>query len=162
MRIRTQCRECGLPYKERLDETTREISCPNCGHLLPVAGEGWSQGPAGSVEVCPICGSKHLYRQKDVNRGLACLLVVIGVIFVPWTYGLSLIVLSLVDLALYYRLPEATVCYRCDTVYRDARPGPRQGEFDLLKHDTVKYRKTWILDDRKKAREQQTREREAP
>ena len=63
--------------------------------------------------------------------------------FVPWTYGLSLISLSLVDLWLYWRLPESVVCYKCDTVFRDARPQGRQGEFDLLKHDIVKYGKSW-------------------
>jgi hypothetical protein len=143
MRIRTQCRECGLPYKERIDDSTGELLCPNCGHGLEVAAAGWSDQPPRSVEICPLCSSKHLYRQKDVNRVLACLLVVIGIVFVPWTYGLSLVVLSLVDLALYYRLSEATVCYRCDTVYRDARPGPRQKEFNLLKHDVLKYGKSW-------------------
>ena len=35
------------------------------------------------------------------------------------------------------------VCYRCDTVYRDAVPLERQGEFDLLKHDVLKYGKSW-------------------
>ena len=73
--------------------------------------------------------------------------MLIGAILVPWTYGLSLILLSGLDLLLYYRLPLAVVCYRCDTVYRDARPTPRQGEFDLLKHDVVKYGKTWELVD---------------
>ncbi len=74
---------------------------------------------------------------------LGCGLVALGALFVPWTYGVSLIVMSLVDWWLYRRLSEAVVCYRCDTVYRDARPGPRQGEFDLLKHDVLKYGKTW-------------------
>ena len=96
-----------------------------------------------------ICGSSHLYRQKDVNRALGCLIVAIGAALVPWTYGLSLVLLSIVDLALYFRLPQAVVCYRCDTVFRDARPGPRQGEFDLLKHDVLKYGKSWQeLDER--------------
>ena len=53
------------------------------------------------------------------------------------------VVLALVDLVFYYRLREAVVCYRCDTVYRDARPGPRHKEFDLLKHDVLKYGKSW-------------------
>jgi hypothetical protein len=56
---------------------------------------------------------------------------------------LSLIALSLLDLWLYYRLEEAVVCYRCDTVFRDARPQARQSEFDLLKHDVLKYGKSW-------------------
>ena len=109
--------------------------------------EAWDAGPPGRVRSCPLCGCEHLYGQKDVNRILGCGLVLLGVVFVPWTYGLSLILLSAVDLVLYYRLPRAVVCYRCDTVYRDARPGPRQGEFDLLKHDVVKYGKTWHLAD---------------
>ena len=35
------------------------------------------------------------------------------------------------------------VCYRCDTVYRDAEPTGRQPPVDLLKHDVIKYGKTW-------------------
>lgn len=92
---------------------------------------------------CLLCGCRHLYRQRDVNRGLGCLLVAVGAALVPWTYGLSLVLLGLVDLALYYRLPEAVVCYRCDTVFRDARPMPRQGTFELLRHDSLKFGKSW-------------------
>ena len=95
------------------------------------------------VEVCPLCGCRHLYRQRDFNRALGCLLVVAGAALVPWTFGLSLPVFGLVDLWLYRRLKDAVVCYRCDTVYRDAVPGPKQGDFDLLRHDVLKYGKTW-------------------
>ena len=69
--------------------------------------------------------------------------VVGGAALVPWTFGLSLPAFGLVDLWLYRKLKDAVVCYRCDTVYRDAVPGPRQGDFDLLKHDVLKYGKTW-------------------
>ena len=61
----------------------------------------------------------------------------------PWTFGLSLVLLALVDLVLYLRLQLVVVCYKCDTVFRDARPGPRQGDFDLLKHDVLKFGKSW-------------------
>lgn len=142
MRIRIQCKSCGLPFKTRLNPGVSSVDCDNCQHTIAVDKKGWSDNPP-AVEICPICGCRHLYRQRDFNRGLGCLLVLIGAILVPWTFGLSLVVLSLVDLALYYRLREAVVCYRCDTVYRDARPGPRQKEFDLLKHDVLKYGKSW-------------------
>ena len=142
MRIRIQCKSCGLPFKTRLNPAVSSVDCDNCQHTIAVDKKGWSDNPP-AVEICPICGCRHLYRQRDFNRGLGCLLVLIGAILVPWTFGLSLVVLSLVDLALYYRLREAVVCYRCDTVYRDARPGPRQKEFDLLKHDVLKYGKSW-------------------
>jgi hypothetical protein len=110
---------------------------------VEVASDGWQDTPRASVDTCPVCSCRHLYRQKDFNRALGCLIVVIGAVLVPWTYGLSLVVLSLVDLWLYHRLQVSVVCYKCDTVYRDARPSDRQGEFDLLKHDVLKYGKSW-------------------
>ena len=139
MRVRTQCRECGLPFDATL-VVGGELACPECGTARQVAADGWSER---EVHSCPICGCRHLYRQRDFNRALGCLLVAVGAALVPWTYGLSLIVLSLFDLWLYRRLRDAVVCYRCDTVYRDARPAEGQGEFDLLKHDVLKYGKSW-------------------
>ncbi len=119
------------------------MACPQCDEVREVATTSWDPEPPASVSECPLCGCRHLYRQRDVNRGLGCLLIVIGAIFVPWTYGLSLVGLSLVDLWLHRRLKDAVVCYKCDTVYRDAVPGRKQGDFDLLKHDVLKYGKTW-------------------
>ncbi len=140
MRIRTQCRPCGYPYKTELAASTDSLVCPNCSAERPLEGE-----PADGerLQNCTLCGSEHLYCQRDVNRGAGCALVALGAAFVPWTYGLSLISLGLVDLWLYYRLPMSVVCYKCDTVFRDARPTERQAEFDLLKHDVLKYGKSW-------------------
>jgi hypothetical protein len=143
MRIRTQCRGCGLPFPAVLTSETAELACPNCGQVRPVSREGWTDGPDGRVETCPLCGCRHLYRQRDFSRALGCGLVVVGALLVPWTFGLSLAVCGLIDLWLYRRLKDVVVCYQCDTVYRDARPGPRQTEVDLLKHDVLKYGKTW-------------------
>lgn len=143
MRIRTQCRDCGLPYPANIDADTTQLLCPNCEHPVSVSHEHWGDVPKGFVERCPLCGCKHLYRQHDFNRALGCLLVAIGAALVPWTYGLSLIALSLLDFLLHRRLHVSVVCYKCDTVYRDANPGERQGEFDLLKHDVLKYGKSW-------------------
>jgi hypothetical protein len=143
MRIRTQCRACGLPFKALLAAAVPELTCPGCGAARAVARSGWSDSPEARVEVCPLCGCRHLYRQRDFNRAGGCGLVVLGAVLVPWTLGLSLIACSLIDLWLYRRLRDAVVCYRCDTVYRDASPGPRQTEFDLLKHDVVKHGKAW-------------------
>ncbi len=147
MRIRTQCRACGLPFPATIAPDVPELLCPSCGDRRAVTREGWAEGDPGRVETCPLCGCRHLYRQRDFNRALGCALVVVGAIFVPWTYGLSLVAMSLVDLWLYFRLGVAVVCYRCDTVYRDAAPLPRQTEFDLLKHDVLKYGKSFETSD---------------
>jgi len=142
MRIRTQCRNCGLPFPALLAADTPTLPCPQCEVERTVDASLW-QGESDRVEVCPLCSCKHLYRQRDFNRAWGCGLILIGAIFVPWTYGLSLVALSLVDLWLYRRLKEAVVCYKCDTVYRDAAPIARQTDFDLLKHDVLKYGKSW-------------------
>ena len=132
-----------MPFKSRLERGQSQLTCPNCQETQAVSIDGWSSEDETHIERCVLCDCRHLYRQRDFNRALGCTLVAIGAALVPWTYGLSLVVLSLVDLALYYRLRESVVCYRCDTVYRDARPGDRQNEFDLLKHDVLKYGKSW-------------------
>src|SRR5947209_230052 len=119
MRLRTQCRACGLPFAAVVTPASGSLACPGCGAAREVAAQGWSDAPGtGAVEVCPLCGCRHLYRQRDFNRGLGCLLVAVGAALVPWTFGLSLPVFGLVDLWLYRRLRDAVVCYRCDTVYR--------------------------------------------
>ena len=143
MRIRSQCRVCGMPFGCRISRDQDSVVCPNCADSRSIDLSSWSTEDCTRIEKCLICECKHLYRQKDVNRALGCLLVAIGAVFVPWTYGLSLVFLALIDLILYYRLPQAVVCYKCDTVFREARPGPRQNEFDLLKHDVLKYGKSW-------------------
>lgn len=143
MRIRTQCRDCGLPYSTSFDAGNLKLACPNCEHEIDVAPDSWSDKPKPSVEVCPVCDCRHLYRQRDFNRALGCLLVAIAAALVPWTYGLSLVVLAAADWWFFHRLQLSVVCYKCDTVYRDARPTERQGEFDLLKHDVLKYGKSW-------------------
>jgi len=143
MRIRTQCPDCGLPFGAQITPQSAELPCPQCDASREIASTGWSDVPEARVEVCPLCGCRHLYRQRDINRGWGCVLVIIGAALVPWTYGLSLVALALVDLWLYRRLSMSVVCYKCDTVYRDGKPIKRQTDFDLLKHDVLKYGKTW-------------------
>ncbi|MFQ5526006.1 MAG: hypothetical protein ACE5GX_07055 [Thermoanaerobaculia bacterium] len=139
MRIRTQCRECGLPFRAVIAPGD-ELDCPNCEERVAIVAESWEGDRVGA---CALCSCEHLYRQRDFNRGLGCLLVLLGAVLVPWTYGLSLVALAGVDLWMYRKLSDSVVCYRCDTVYRDAKPTSRQGEVDLLRHDVVKYGKTW-------------------
>jgi len=143
MKIRTQCRDCGFPFRATISPSDVALECQNCGQPRQLSSQGWSDEPPRSVTNCPLCDCRHFYRERHFNRALGCSLVLVGAVLVPWTYGLSLIVLSGVDLLVYHKLSESVVCYRCDTVFIDARPTDRQGDFDLLKHDVLKYGKTW-------------------
>ncbi|MBT3738365.1 MAG: hypothetical protein HOG33_04630 [Candidatus Marinimicrobia bacterium] len=68
---------------------------------------------------CPICESKHLYKKKDFNQALGCIIILIGALFVPWTYGLSLIFLSALDYFLYRRIKDSVECYKCKTEFKN-------------------------------------------
>ena len=72
-----------------------------------------------NFSVCPICGCKDLYRKKDFNHTLGCIIILIGAIFVPLTYGISLLVLSLLDFLLYQRVKDSIECYGCKSEYKN-------------------------------------------
>src|SRR5687767_14617048 len=65
--------------------------CDRCGTLNDVVA------PAGIIERCAACAHDQLYFQKDFNRTTGIALVVVGSIFVPWTYGLSLLGVTVLD-----------------------------------------------------------------
>ena len=72
-----------------------------------------------SFSECPVCGCNHLYRKKDFNQAIGCIIILIGALLVPWTYGVSLIVLSIIDLLLYRRIKDSVECYKCKTEYKN-------------------------------------------
>ena len=78
---------------------------------------------------CPVCGCKHLYYKKDFNQAVGCIIILIGAVLVPWTYGISLIVLAIIDLLLYRRIKDSVECYQCKSEYKNmAVPNEPQDE----------------------------------
>jgi hypothetical protein len=110
-----------------LDPPAAEAVCPGCGRAQPLR----SVASAGAVDRCLRCGLDRLYVQKDFNRmvGLGVFLVA-AVLSVP-TWGLSLLVATIVDLALYAVLGDVTLCYGCGTQHRGFARNPAHGSFDL-------------------------------
>ena len=128
------CAGCGWRLSQAAGES-ETLVCENCGRnngiLAPSAD--------ATVEKCAVCGCDELYVQKDFNRATGIALVVLGAVFVPWTYGLSLLGVTIVDFALYYRLKSVTVCYGCRSVYRGYGLNPAHNPFDLVVHDRHVY-----------------------
>lgn len=111
------------------------MKCDQCGSQHTITAP-----PAdSSVEACAACGEPELYVQKDFNRTTGLILVGIGAVFVPWTWGLSLLGVTIVDFALYYLLGEVTVCYACRAVHRGYPLNPAHKPFDLATHDRHVY-----------------------
>jgi len=99
-----QCRRFGLA---RISDNS-DISCPHCGGRWGKAGE------IGKVfDLCPVCQCRQFYLSKDFNQFLGCLIILIGIALVPFTYGLSLPVFALIDWALHKKVPTIINCYKC-------------------------------------------------
>jgi hypothetical protein len=109
--------------------------CEHCGHATDVAAP-----PADSmIETCAACAHEQLYFQKDFNRTTGVALVAVGAVFVPWTYGLSLLAVTILDYFVWRMVKDVIVCYRCQAVHRGYPPNPRLAPFDLVIHDRHVY-----------------------
>jgi len=131
--IAFNCAKCG---KEALAGLDGQARCTACGDhtaldLTPSLRE------ARVVDICPACGGKQLYVQRDFNQRAGIAIVVVGAIFAPFTYYISLVIAALVDAALYAALPEIAICYRCRAHFRGFRKNPSHEPFDL--HTAEQY-----------------------
>lgn len=80
-----------------------------------------------------------MYVQKDFNRSLGMLIVVVGIsgslILFAVTEPLfavgALVLMALVDGLLYLLVGEVTVCYSCHAIYRGFGPNPEHEPFSL-------------------------------
>lgn len=70
------------------------------------------------LEICAICGSSDLYRMKDFNRKLGLFILVLGIALSFFTYGVSLLLVTIIDWWLYKKVGELAVCYKCQALYR--------------------------------------------
>jgi hypothetical protein len=109
--VRRECEGCHK-HLDRDVEFESQMRCPFCFKT-------WAIGDEKSIfEKCPFCQCRQFYIQKDFNRTLGCAIMLIGIILVPVTYGLSLAVFSLLDWVLYKKVKEIAICYRCGTEFR--------------------------------------------
>jgi hypothetical protein len=91
------------------------------------------------IDRCAACNHDQLFFQKDFNRATGITLVVIGSIFVPWTYGLSLLGVTILDYIVWRLVKDVIVCYECQAVHRGYPPNPDIKPFDLVVHDRHVY-----------------------
>ncbi|HCU24529.1 MAG TPA: hypothetical protein DF383_05885 [Deltaproteobacteria bacterium] len=123
-------------------ETLEDFSCPACRRAIPTYVDEKAK-QALEIEHCLVCDSKQLFTQKSFNRNLGLGIVAAGIVLSFWTYGISLIVVALVDLFLYKLLPPMLVCYRCDGEFRGFKPNPRFKPYNHLKAAHVKKQPTY-------------------
>jgi hypothetical protein len=114
-------------------------SCRACGCARDLRAESLD---AEGLRACPLCATEDLYVQNDFPQGLGLAVVIAGFVVSTafWYYDRPLPALgvllasALADMALFYLVPDVTICYRCLSQYRGegANPGGiRFKPFDL-------------------------------
>ena len=111
-----------------------EIICPHCQKNIAKMGD-----PPSVLEICPVCGCRQFWVQKDFNQLLGGAIMLVGIILVPQTYGLSLPVFALVDWLMYRRVTTMAVCYKCASEFRGFKISEHVKPF--MHHIGLKYDK---------------------
>ena len=121
-------------------------TCGKCGHWdEPKLTNNVVKG--GRLEKCPQCENLELYTRKDFPQQLGCAAVVAtvtasSIAYAVWDFPAALAVLvlaSVFDFALYYRLREVTICYRCHAEMRGFASNPAHGPFDMHRAEEYEH-----------------------
>jgi hypothetical protein len=138
MELTFACPSCGLVGQVPGLESADRAVCRRCGTSRPLHEEAIVDGRLGA---CPCCLGSDLYIQKDFPQalGLAVVVTQFAVSTIFWYYERVLATFSVLigsavlDWALYPRVPDLTVCYRCSCQVRGvgSNPDGRFQPFDL-------------------------------
>jgi hypothetical protein len=143
MQIVARCPKCDAALLVEAGARADAIRCGRCGREIPLS---WSDDVAAdrAVDRCPICAGADFYIRKDFDPKVGLAVVVVGALVsaVFYWFGRDLIAYSIlaaavfVDLIVYGRLTDVTVCYRCHAEFRGAyrRTAP---SFDLHTADVL-------------------------
>lgn len=138
MELTFECPNCGAVGSLAPVEAMPTVTCSRCAQPRALRREAIEDG---GLKSCAWCGTDDLYLQKDFPQGLGLAIVIVGfaISTVFWYYEMPipayvvLLASALLDMILYYRVPDVTICYRCLGQYRGAgsNPGERFRPFDL-------------------------------
>ncbi len=133
-----ECPSCRAVGNVSPVEASMEFRCPACANVCEFRPESIE---SGGLRACPVCATEDLYVQKDFPQSLGLAIVIGGFIVSTyfWYYdrpvpALSILLVSaLVDMALFYIVPDVTICYRCLSQCRGdgSNLGGRFPRFDI-------------------------------
>lgn len=134
MEIDALCPQCRERVSVHLAPGEATLPCPKCGKDL-VENLAAETREGKRLAQCPVCGAAHTYRQKDFNRVLGVGLIVLGVALAYFTYGISLVVVTLIDWLLVRNVGEVGCCYQCHAQFRKSPLIATMDHFNLSLHD---------------------------
>lgn len=127
MLILAKCPKCDAGLSVDAADAPPAITCGGCGRDIPLSFTA-ALTENRAVDRCPVCDGADFYIRKDFDPKIGLTIVVIGALISAgfYWYGRDLIAYSilgaatLIDLAIYGRLKDLTVCYRCHSEFRGA------------------------------------------
>ncbi len=142
MQILFHCPHCDLPMRISRWETLENFQCPACQKPIPTTIR--EENKKGLIiDHCLVCNCDKMFVQKAFDRNLGLAVVLVGIILSFWTYGISLLVVALIDLILYKTLKPMAVCYFCDAEFRGFKIPSRFKPYNHLKAAHVKKQATY-------------------
>ncbi len=137
MIVQLTCSECGSSIEIEPEKSATKAECSVCKNVQSInISKNLEQG---ELDICPSCGRKDFYKQKDFNRKVGVALFVVAAILSIWTYGISLIVAWLIDLLLFKKVGWIGICYKCDAIFRTPKNIGNIPDFNHEMHDRIKY-----------------------
>ena len=143
MQVVAKCPKCDAGLPVAAAEAPAAIKCGGCGTELPLVFTAAVREDR-AVDGCPVCQGADFYIRKDFDPKLGLTVVIIGAAIsaVFYWFDQDLVAYAvlggaaLIDLAVYGRLKDLSVCYRCHSEFRGAYPRTAAG-FDLHTADVL-------------------------
>lgn len=143
MQILAKCQKCDAGLPVAAGDAPDAIKCGGCGRNIPLSVSDDLRADR-RVDCCPVCNGADFYTRKDLDPTIGLTVVIIGALVSATFYwfGKDLIAYgvlgsaALIDLAVYGRLKEVTVCYRCHSEFRGEYPRTAPA-FDLHTADVL-------------------------
>jgi hypothetical protein len=141
--VLAKCPKCDAALPVDAADAPAAIKCGRCARDIPLhVTEAVREDRA--IDRCPICDGGDFYIRKDFDPKLGLTVVIIGALISGtfYWYGRDLIAYSilasaaLIDLVVYGRLSDITVCYRCHSEFR-GRYERTASAFDLHTADVL-------------------------
>ena len=111
MKLNGNCESCGCPIY--CDIINKFIECKHCSTKYVIKSKVFD------FSECVICNCTRFYRQKSFPALIGIIIVLIGAVLVPVTYGISLMIVALIDFIIYRKVAIMAVCYLCQAEYRN-------------------------------------------
>jgi hypothetical protein len=123
MELTFECRQCEAIDRVPAVEGEYLVTCRSCSATRELDRSAMA---GGQLSACPWCATEDLYSQKDFPQGMGLGIVIAGFVvstyfwwqLMPIAAFAVLLASAALDLALFYLVPEVTICYRCLSQFR--------------------------------------------